>query len=146
MAYLNRENERAKFLREKLLALYSEFVAVASADLDRARMEAAAIFFGSEDLDRMKELDDKRQANRRDLSRLALQIRLVESDLLLSLRVKALASSQPYMVSRFPPRMGDEKYGDSFDKFKADTDEFAKKLEDFVEDVLKTRAVKTVRR
>lgn len=49
VAYLQRSNEQAKFLREKLLGRYSEFIAVASDDLERAKMQASCMALGGTD-------------------------------------------------------------------------------------------------
>jgi hypothetical protein len=77
IAHLQRGNEQTKFFREKLLDRYSEFVAFASADLERARSQAAGMALGGKDQDYVEhaKLDDKRHSIRVELLRLSLQIR-----------------------------------------------------------------------
>ncbi len=82
-SYLQRRNEQNKFLRDKLIDRYSEFVAIASAELDRAKMQAATALNGREDQDYTDLIHSTHQLMRSthaQLARLYLQIRLLESD------------------------------------------------------------------
>lgn len=138
VAYLQRGTEQTKFFREKLLDRYSEFVAVASADLERARTQDAGMALGGKDQDytELAKLDDKRHSIRLDLLRLSLQIRLMEQDDALATKVQELAKAQPFMAFPFPPRWGEGNYSERSDKFQSEISAFEKLLHDLVSAVL----------
>src|SRR5262245_2853093 len=100
-AYAQRQNEQAKFFREKLLERYSELIASVTADIDRARSQAAAMALGKKDEEYTKEamkLDEKRHVVRVDLLRLSLQIKLLDDEPQLADRLTGLAKRQPFMA------------------------------------------------
>lgn len=138
VAYLQRRNEHVKFYREKLLDRYSDFVAVASTDLERARTQAAGMVLGKEDQDysEMAKLDERRHSIRLDLLRLSLQIRLLEKECALTKEVQSLAKAQPFMAFPFPPRWGEGSYNERFDKFQSEIGTFEKQLLELIDSVL----------
>jgi hypothetical protein len=131
VAYLQRGNERLKFFREKLLDRYSEFVAVATADLERGKSLLAALAFsgrGPEWDARLAEIDSRRHTLRLDLLRLSLQIRLLEQDGALTSKVEGLAKAQPFM----PPG----EYFERFNELRGGIESFEKQLSELVDAVL----------
>lgn len=143
MAYLQRGNEQTKFFREKLLDRYSEFVAVAAADLERAKTQAAGMALGSKDQDytELAKLDDKRQAIQLDLLRLLFQIELLEQDATLAGKASALAKAQPFMAFPFPPRWREGNYNERFDKFQSEISAFEEQLSEFVAAMVAKRSI-----
>ena len=138
VAYLQRGTEQTKFFREKLLDRYSEFVALASADLERARTQASGMALGGKDPDytELAKLDDKRHSIRLDLLRISLQIRLVEQDEVLAVKVQELAKAQPFMAFPVPPRWGEGNYSERFENFQSEIGAFEKVLQELVTAVL----------
>src|SRR5881628_3615988 len=76
VAYLQRSNEKARYFREKLLERYSELVALATAELERAKAIEAIMAWGGKDGDYAEaaKIEEKRHALRLDLLRVSLQI------------------------------------------------------------------------
>jgi hypothetical protein len=147
VAYLQRGNEQTKYFREKLIDRYSEFVAVAVADLERAKAQASGMALGGRDQDysEMAKLDERRHAIRLDLLRLALQIRMLEQDAALGDKVQELAKAQPFMAFPFPPRWGEGTYNERFEKFQSEIGVFEKQLLELTDAVVakgSTRAKK----
>src|SRR3989442_7136874 len=108
VAYLQRRNEQARYFREKLLEHYSELVALATAELERAKaVEAIMVLHGKDgDYADVAKIEEKRHGLRLDLLRLSLQIKLFETDESLTKQVEDLAKAQPFMVFPFPPHWG----------------------------------------
>lgn len=137
--YLQRRSEQIKFLRDKLIDRYSEFVAAASAELDRAKMQKATALSGQEGQDYTDLIQSTHQlmrSNRTHLNRLSMQIRLLEQDDLLNTMVKELAKDQPFMMFLLPPKWKDSSYNEQFNKFDSEINLFEEKLSDLVNFVL----------
>ncbi len=136
--YWQRRNEQIKFLRDKLIDRYSEFVAVASAELDRANMQAAAAHSGKEDQDYTDLIQSTHQltrSNRAQLIRLSLQIRLLEQDDSLNNQAQELFKNQPLMIFILPPRWRDVLYQEQFNKFESEISAFDHNLSKLVSDI-----------
>lgn len=144
VAYLQRGNERTRYLRERLLDRYSEFVALAATDLDRARTVRAAMALGGKDTDYTEaaKVEDKRHTLRVDLLRASLQIRLLEADATLARRVEELAKGQPFMAYPFPARWGVGNYNELSDKFDAEIAAFDTQLAGLTAAVLQQHSVR----
>lgn len=134
VAYLQQRNDKIRFFREKIIDRYSEFVAVGSADITRAKMQYAGVQISLKDQDCMElaKLDDKRRLNRFDLFRLALQIKLFEQDKKLIGKIQELTETQPFMMTLLPPRLEDSKYQERLDRFQSDIDLFEQNLSELV--------------
>ena len=143
VAYLQRDNERAKYFRERLLERYAELVALGAAELERAKTVESGMAIGApnSDFGPMSEVEAKRHQLRLDLLRVSLQIRLYEPDPELAKRVADFASSQPFMAFPFPPQWGQRNYSERFDEYKKAVIAFEKQLGELVEAVLKQHAV-----
>jgi hypothetical protein len=137
IAKLQKGNEQSKFFREKLLDRYAEFVAVASADLERAKTQQAcmAIHNDGHDLTELDKLGVERHSLHRDLVRLSMQIRLMEEDSPLFEKVQGVTKLQPFMAYPFPPRWGQGSYTERAEKFDSDIASLEKLLSEFVEEV-----------
>jgi hypothetical protein len=148
VAYLQRGNESAKYFREKLLERYSEFVALAAADLQRARSVRAAMALGDKETDYTEavKIEDKRHALRLDLLRASLQIRLLEADAALAKKVEELAKAQPFMAFPFPARWGEGNYNERSDKFDSEIAAFDKQLAELIAAVLQQHSVRALGR
>ena len=146
VAYLQRGNEQTKFFREKLLDRYSEFVALAAADLVRALAVNATMGNGGKDTDYAEaaKIEEKRHILRLDLLRASLQIRLLETDDTLAKKVEEIAKSQPFMAFPFPPRWGDGNYNERSDKFDAEIAAFDKLLSELVSAVLQRHSARAL--
>jgi hypothetical protein len=144
LAYLQRRNEQSKFFREKLLDCYAEFFAVAVADLERARAQAAGMALGRKDQDytELAKLDERRHSIRLDLLRLALQIRLLEQDKALADMVQELAKAQPFMAFPFTPRWDEGSYNERFDEFLSEIGGFEMQLLELIAAVVAKRPVR----
>ena len=140
VASLQRRNEQARYFRERLLERYSEFVALASADLERAKALEAHLALRGLGCDKgvVGMLFEKRQALHFDLLRVSLQIRLFESDTCLTKTVEELANTQPWL----PPNWGQQEYNDQFEKYRMDIAAFEKLMTEFVDKVLKKHSTK----
>jgi len=143
VAYLQRDNERAKYFRERLLERYGELVALGAAELERAKTVESGMAIGApgNDFTLLVEVEAKRPHLRLDLLRVSLQIRLFEPDPELAKRVEDFARSQPFMVFPFPPQWREGSYSQRFDTYKADVIAFERKLGELVEAVLKQHSV-----
>lgn len=138
ITYLQRRNEQIKFLRDKLIDRYSEFVAAASAELDRANMQAATALSGREDQDYTDLVQSTHQltrSNRAQLIRLSLQIRLLEQDDSLNNQAQELSKNQPLMIFILPPRWSDGLYREQFNKFQSEISAFDHNLSKLVIDI-----------
>lgn len=139
--YWQRLNEQIKFSRDKLFDRYSDFIATASADLDRAKKQAAIASIGQEQdytaLDQSTHQAIK--SNHAELARLSLQIRLLESNEVLKQKVKQIEKSQPFMVLLLPPKWNDPLYQERFNKFESEINLFEKNLSDLADAVLANR-------
>jgi hypothetical protein len=138
VAYLQRNNEKARYFRERLLERYSELVALATAELERARAVESIMALGGKDEDYAEaaKIEAKRHALRLDLLRVSLQIKLFETDDSLTKRVEELAKAQPFMAFPFPPHWGEGNYNERFDKYKLDIAAFEEQLTELVSAVL----------
>ncbi len=144
VAHLQRRTEKARYFREKLLERYSEFVALASAEVERARtIEAGMALRGrDENCSDLVKIEEQRHSLRLDLLRVSLQVKLFETDESLTKKVWLLAKSQPFMAFPFPPKHGEGNYNERFDKYKLEVDTYEKSLTALVDDVLKTHSAK----
>ncbi|HOW76061.1 MAG TPA: hypothetical protein P5102_13670 [Candidatus Competibacteraceae bacterium] len=140
--YLQRRNEQIKFSRDKLFDRYSEFVAVASADLFRARMQLALAErkFQEENKDLIDNAYQSMKSNKMELSRLSLQIRLLESDEQLKRKVQQIEKSQPFMFFLFPPK-SDSDYQGKLNKFDSDINLFEQSFFDLANMVLANQKI-----
>ncbi len=106
--YFQRRNEQVKFSRDKLFDKYSDFVAILSADLDRAKTQSAIANIENKQQQDYKDLAQSTyqsmKSNCVELARLSLQIRLLESNEVLKQKVKQLEKSQPSMIFLLPPK------------------------------------------
>lgn len=137
--YLQRRSEQIKFLRDKLIDRYSEFVATASAELDRAKMQKSTALSGQEGQDYTDLIQSTHQlmrSNRAQLNRLSLQIRLFEQDDLLNKMVQEITKDQPVMMFLLPPEWKDSSYNERFNKFDSEINLFEQNLSDLVNLVL----------
>jgi hypothetical protein len=130
---------RIQYRHEKLLDRYAEFVAAASAELDRAKSLEAGLALGGREGDHSEliKLDDKRHESRQDLSRIAFQIRILEKDPVLIKKVLDLIKAQPFMAFAIPSRFGEGSYDERFDKYKLKSIEFEKLLMELMDTILK---------
>lgn len=146
--YLQRRNEQIKFIRDKLIDRYSEFVAICSADLSRANIQAsiAQTYQAEQDYkDLIHGTYQSMKSNQLELARLSLQIRLLESDEELKKKVKELEKSQPFMMFLLPPQWNDISYKEQFNKFESEINLFEQNLSDLVNTILaKQKAKKTL--
>ena len=135
--YLQRRNEQVKFSRDKLFDRYSEFVATASADLFRARMQLTLAEGKSqeENKDLIDNTYQSMKSSKIELSRLSLQIRLLESDEKLKRKVQQIEKSQPFMAFLFPPKCNSD-YQAKINKFDAEIELFEQNLLDLANMVL----------
>jgi hypothetical protein len=130
---------RIQYRHEKLLDRYAEFVAAASAELDRAKSLEGGLALGGREGDHSEiiKLDNKRHESRRDLSRIAFQTRILEKDPVLIQKVLDVVKAQPFMAFAIPPHFGEGNYDERFDKYKLNSVEFEKLLMELIDAILK---------
>jgi hypothetical protein len=135
-AILTRWTDRASNREERLMDLYSEFIGIAWADLDRAEAANIAMDHCDNTAAMAATLEQHRLPNRSNMLRLACQISLLESSCRLREIVSQLGQSQAFMPFWWvherpfdPNRMAlRERYDRARQEFRA-------RLEDLIETV-----------
>jgi hypothetical protein len=135
-------SRREQYRHEKLMDRHAEFVGAASAEVDRVRSLAAGLALCPRegDFSGLQKLDADRHQGRRDLTRIAMQIRMLETNRELSQLVAELVQAVPYMVYPFPPWV-DQAYRERFTKHQADIQSFDDRLSNLIDRVLSVHAV-----
>ena len=145
VAAFQRKNEGRRYFRERLIEYYSELVALASEDLDRAAKVRAGLELGqesdkysAEDEARLNELEAKRHSIQLNLLRAAMKLRLFENNEALSKKAELLAKSQPFMTFPFPPKWGKGNYDERFDEYCNSISKYDALLMSMINDVRKS--------
>ena len=127
---------------ETLMGKYADFVATASDELNRVKSFSAGLVTSVTDGNHteLHKLDDQRHEFRKQLNRIAFQIRVLEDNLELTKRVEILVKSQAFMMLAIPPMWHDESYQKRFDGFENQILEFEKMLSDLIDLVIKVRS------
>jgi hypothetical protein len=142
LTYLQRKNEERKHQRERLHERYSELVAIATDDIERAKtLQAMIALSGANDAyperaKRVMALENQRRKNGRELTRVFFQTRLLERDKSLIAKIKALVPAQPFLALPWPPQMGKGSYNERFDAFQKQIREFEQMLGDISDAVV----------
>jgi hypothetical protein len=142
--YVQAAFHRGQFLHEKLMDRYSELMAVAVQELERAKalLSEIALYRGENDLPALVNLDQQRHDLRSQLVKLSFQIRLMEADRQLSRQVAKLAESQPFQPSLVPPRYGEGNYNERENMFRKQINDFEVTLSGLTRRVLEKHARK----
>lgn len=96
--WLQARNRRNQFVQEGALARYAEFVAIASAEEQRAETISilAPHAYTVQSRQQLHDLDQQRHPHRRDLQRIAWQIQLLERNQELRTLLQRLVDEQPF--------------------------------------------------
>jgi hypothetical protein len=139
---LQAHSKRARDRHEKLLDAYADFVGALSSDLGRANSIDAMIELSGADSNTTEFLkqEEKRHELRKDLSRLAFRIRMLEKDKKLRALVDMMAKSQPFMVFALPPRRGREYFAERHMVYKSNIFDFKMSLDYLVDAVQRTHS------
>jgi hypothetical protein len=135
--------QRRRTLRDRLFDKYSELVGVAANEIHRARSAAALFAVGQGPLKDEESrviwvrLEEQRHAFQRDLSRLCLQIQILEHDPSLVQKVKKLRAIQPFLLAGEWQR---GNFNERFDKFENSIREFDAAVQTLTDEILGRRA------
>ena len=129
--------QRDNYRREKLQERYAEFAALLSLDIERSKDVDSIIISEMCEPDVIVRLEQRRHELRRELGKVALQIRLLEPDQELSGEVAKLARSQPFRPLLLPPRWGQGNYDERAREFSTAIREFEKEVDALTERVVR---------
>ena len=133
--------ERKKENNRYLLERYSELVGIAIDELERVKSMSAALAIGSDDAyNSVLELHLKRHGLRAGLQRVALQIRLCETDQSLAKKASQLANAQPTLFLGIRPRIGNESDDRRAEQFNKDIISFENCINELIDSVLQVHS------
>jgi hypothetical protein len=118
------------FVQEGVLARYAEFVGIASAEHQRAQQIAiiAPHVHDQTGTNQLTQVDGVRHQHRRDLQRIAWQIRLLEQNEELCRLLQRLVDEMPFEVLVFVPKSDRHARNAGVDRFREATERYGEML------------------